>query len=359
MVEMLEAFVSAESPTEDVDATDACARVVAEAGTGLLGQEPEVIRAEGRIHLRWRFGDRPGVLVLGHFDTVWPMGTLDRWPFSVAGSQATGPGIFDMKAGLVQGLFAVAEHDDPDGIEILFNSDEEIGSPTSRAIIADAAHGVRGVLVLEPSFDGSLKVARKGASGYRVLIEGRAAHAGLEPEKGANALVELSSQVAGLEEISRPSEGTTVTPTLASSGTARNTVPAQAEFYVDVRAVTSEEQDRVDREIRALTPRLDGTRIEVEGGIKVPPLPRSASRELFPVAEKIAAQIGLKPLEGVEVGGASDGNVTAGAGARTLDGLGAVGDHAHAEGEYVVIEAMADRAALVAGLIPAVLGLSG
>jgi glutamate carboxypeptidase len=359
MVEMLEAFVSAESPTEEVGATDSCARLVAEAGAGLLGREPEVLRSEERTHLRWRSGDHPRVLVLGHFDTVWPLGTIDRWPFSVDGHTATGPGIFDMKTGLVQGLFAVAALGRSDAIEILFNSDEEIGSPTSRRIIEEAARGVKAVLVLEPSFDGKLKVARKGASGYRVRIEGRAAHAGLEPDKGANALVELSHQVLALEKISRPPAGTTVTPTLSSSGTAPNTVPAAAEFYVDVRAVSADEQDRVDREIRVLRTYLDGTRIAVEGGIKVPPLPRSASDDLFPVAQRVAAELGAEPLEGVEVGGASDGNVAAAAGAPTLDGLGAVGDHAHAEGEYVVIPAMAERAALVAGIIDELLTTSG
>ncbi|MGH2811635.1 MAG: M20/M25/M40 family metallo-hydrolase, partial [Actinomycetota bacterium] len=265
MVDLLGEIVSAESPTQDFDATASCSRVVSGAGTGLLVQEPERIEIEGRTHLRWRFGDRARVLVLGHFDTVWPIGTIDRWPFSVEADNASGPGVFDMKAGIVQGLFAVQALDSPEGVEILFTSDEEVGSPTSRPIIEEAARQVAGVLVLEPSFGGALKVARKGVSGYSIDVEGRAAHAGLEPDMGYNALVELAHQVIAVAKIARPEVGTTLTPTVASAGTARNTVPAQARFYVDVRATTTAEQQRVDSEITKLSPAISGTQIKVGG----------------------------------------------------------------------------------------------
>ncbi|GAA2406138.1 M20 family metallopeptidase [Nonomuraea africana] len=349
MVRDLELLVTCESPSGDVKATMRAADVLTEIAWRITGCRPDVVTRQGRPHLLWRFGGRTKVLLVGHLDTVWPLGTLDRWPFEVQGDLATGPGCFDMKAGLVQALHAVATLDDLDGVTLLVTTDEELGSPTSRAWIEEQARGATAAFVLEASADGALKVQRKGVSLYDVLIGGRAAHAGLEPHKGVNAAVELAHQVLAVQAFERG--GTTVTPTVVGGGTTTNTVPAHARFTVDVRAETVAEQARVDAAFGALRPRLEGASIEVVGGPNRPPLEAARSRELFTRAVRLARRLGLPELTGVAVGGGSDGNFTAGIGVPTLDGMGAVGDHAHAEGEYVVISAMAERAALLAALI--------
>jgi len=349
MVEALAALVSVESPSTDARATADCAAEAARLGHRLLGMAPEWCRAQGREHLRWTFG-RPRVLLLGHLDTVWPLGTLARWPFSVMAGKATGPGVFDMKAGLVQGLFGLSVLDDLDGVCVLVTCDEEIGSPTSRALVEDSARGLEAALVLEPGALGAVKIGRKGTATYRLRVQGRAAHAGLEPEKGANALVELAHQVLAAQELARPDVGPTVTATMAGAGTATNVVPAVAWAEIDVRAASVAEQQRVDQELRVLTRRARGTRLEISGAPNRPPLPISASQSLLARARAVHAQLGLGQLDGVIVGGGSDGNFTAGVGTPTLDGLGAVGGGAHAEGEHVLVDQMADRAALVARL---------
>lgn len=354
MVADLEGLVAIESPSDDLDATAACATHVSALVRRMLDADAERCEVAGRVHLRWTFG-RPRVLLLGHIDTVWPNGTVARWPFDVSDGNATGPGAFDMKAGIVQGLHALTTLDDLDGITILLTSDEEIGSPTSRGLIEETAAGLDATFVLEPSAAGAIKTGRKGVSNYRIDVVGRAAHAGLEPEKGVNSLVELAHQVLAVAAIADPAVGTTVTPTVAAAGTAANVVPAKAWLSVDSRAETDAEQQRVDVAVRALTPVLKDAEIVLSGGINRPALDESASAALFDRAQHLASQLGLPALESRRVGGASDGNFTAGLGVPTLDGLGAVGDGAHAEGEYVVVDTMPDRAALVAALITDVL----
>ncbi len=355
MVDALARLIGAESPSEDRDLTAACAAVVGDLCEEILGVGPERRDVDGAVHLLLQGGGSPRVLLLGHLDTVWPSGTLARWPFSVDQDRATGPGAFDMKAGIVQGIFALSVLDDIDGISMLFTSDEEIGSDTSRELIEETARGCSAVLVLEPSMDGALKTARKGVSGYILEIVGRAAHAGLEPEKGANALVQLAHTVLALEGLGRQERGTTVTPTLASAGSAVNVVPANATVAIDVRTTSIEEQERVDRAVRELVSETPDTRLLVSGGPNRPPLDASASAALFGRAAEIADELSIGRLEGAAVGGGSDGNFTAALGIPTLDGLGAVGNGAHAEGEYVVVSAMSERAALVAALIDDVL----
>jgi glutamate carboxypeptidase len=286
-----------------------------------------------------------------HVDTVWPMGTAARWPFDVADGRATGPGAFDMKAGLVQGLHALSVLPDLTGVRVLITTDEEVGSPTSRALIEETVRGAAAALVLEPSAAGALKSARKGVSMYELVVTGRASHAGLEPEKGVNAGLELAHQLLTLESVADAPAGTTVTPTLLSAGTTTNTVPARATVAIDVRAMTEAEQSRVDQVLRGLRPVLPGAGLELLGGPNRPPLQPTASAELLTRARRLAEELGLPPLLDVAVGGGSDGNFTAGVGVPTLDGLGAVGDGAHAEGEYVVVSAMPERAALVAALV--------
>jgi glutamate carboxypeptidase len=349
MLGHLDRLVTTESPSNDRVALARCAEVVAAAARQLVGPA-DVIEVDGYRHVRWSQG-RPRVLLLGHYDTVWPLGTTEAWPFTLEGDRASGPGVFDMKAGIVQGLYALAALDDRDGVELLITGDEEIGGKSSRALIEDAARRVDAVLVLEPSADGALKVVRKGGSLYRISVHGRAAHAGLEPEKGVNAVVELAHQILTIERLARTALGTSVTPSLVTGGTATNTVPARASVDVDVRAATQEEQERVDREIRTLAPVTRGARLVVEGGIDRPPLPSSASAELFRRARRIATDLGFADLAGAEVGGGSDGNFTAALGTPTLDGLGAVGGGAHAEGEWIAVDEMAPRAALVARLV--------
>lgn len=350
MVDSLASLVAIESPTADLAGCVACADAVGALASDVLGAVPEKIDVDGRPFLRWTFGT-PRVTVVGHLDTVWPLGTTARWPFSIDGDVATGPGAFDMKAGIVQGFFGLATLDDLDGLVIVINADEETGSRTSRALIEESAAGTSAALILEPSAGGALKIARKGVSMYDIEVVGRASHAGLEPEKGVNATVELAHQVLNLLELARPSAGTSVTPTVATSGTTDNTVPASAWVHVDVRAFSVEEQTRIDDEIRALRQAVPGSDVRVHGGPNRPPLPESSSAKLFERASRHADALGLPPLKGVAVGGGSDGNFTAGIGIPTLDGLGAVGDNAHAEGEHLSLDAMPERAALFTELV--------
>ncbi len=351
MLDHLAHLVGVESPSTDLHATTRAADAVDALFRELLGHPAERLGDGGRVHLRWEGGGPTRVLLVGHVDTVWPLGTSARWPFHVADGTATGPGVFDMKAGLVQGLHALSLLDDLSGVAFVVTTDEETGSGTSRALIEESARGARAALVLEPSAAGALKSARKGVSMYDVIAHGRAAHAGLEPEKGVNAAIELAHQLLDLESLADPALGTTVTPTVLSGGTTTNTVPAAARAAVDVRVATPDEQSRVDAAIRERRARLPGARVEVLGGPNRPPLPAAASADLLVRARAVAEALGLRPLADVAVGGGSDGNFTAGVGVPTLDGLGAVGDGAHAEGEHVVVAAMAERAALVAGLV--------
>jgi o-succinylbenzoate synthase len=215
----VEELVTVESPTEDLEAVRRCAEVVAGLGTRLTGAYPEWLEADGRPHLRWRFGSGDRALLLGHFDTVWPMGSLDTHPFAVEDGRLTGPGCFDMKAGVVQLFHALAALDDLDGVTVLVTSDDETGSRSSRPLIEDEARHTAAVLVLEASEGGALKTARKGASTYDLRVTGLAAHAGLEPHRGVNATVELAHQVLAISGLGDQEAGTTVTPTVAASGT--------------------------------------------------------------------------------------------------------------------------------------------
>ncbi|SMC66068.1 M20/M25/M40 family metallo-hydrolase [Kibdelosporangium aridum] len=350
-------LVTCESPSTDLAAVAASADAVARVGARRLDVSPERIVLDGRTHLRWRFGDGPArVLLLGHHDTVWPLGSLATHPFGVAGGVLRGPGCFDMKAGVAMAFHALAQLKDRAGVTLLITGDEEIGSPTSRGLIEAEAAGCAAALVLEASADGgALKTERKGVSLYRVRAHGLAAHAGLEPERGVNATVELAMQVLAVNGIGDDRLGTTVTPTLMSAGTATNTVPATGEFAVDVRARTAAEQERVDVAMHGLLPVLRGARLEIVGGPNRPPMEAASSASLFDHASALAAQLGLPALTSAAVGGASDGNFTAGIGIPTLDGLGAVGGGAHADDEHVLISALPGRTSLVSALVADVL----
>lgn len=347
----IEELVTCESPSADLVAVAHSAGVVAGLGELVLGVPPERITLAGTSHLRWRFGTGPTrVLLLAHHDTVWPLGSLVTHPFTVDDGVLRGPGCFDMKAGLVLGLHAVAALPDRSGVTILVTGDEEVGSPSSRGLIETEAAGCAAALVLEASAaGGALKTERKGVSLYRVRAIGRAAHAGLEPERGLNATVELAHQVLAVTGLGDPERGTTVTPTMLMSGTTSNTVPATGEFAVDVRVRDAAEQQRVDAAVHGLRPVL--AELVVEGGPNRPPLVAESSAALFERAAGLAAELGLAPLRSAAVGGGSDGNFTAGVGTPTLDGLGAIGDGAHADHEHVVVAELPGRAALISALV--------
>lgn len=273
---------------------------------------------------------------------------------------ARGPGVLDMKAGLVQMFHALASLPSRDGVCVLVNGDEELGSPSSTELIRETVRGCVATLVMEASADeaGALKTARKGTSRYDILVHGRAAHAGLEPENGINAAVEVAHQILAIVDLAgsfgagdTAAGPPTITPTLVSAGTTRNTVPETAAVSVDVRVPSRAVQDRIDDRIRGLEARLPGARLSVRGGKRRPPMEPEMSNTLFRLAADIATELGQPPLRGIAVGGASDANDTAGAGCPTLDGLGAVGSGAHAASEHVDIAHLVPRSRLLAALI--------
>ena len=350
MIEDLRTLVEIDSPTGDPAALQASAHAVAGVIELRLGGHATLVASGAGPHVRWSGGGEPKVLILGHHDTVFPLGTVARRPFTVDAGRAKGPGVFDMLGGLIQAIHGLASLDDRTGVEILMTADEESGSGSSRALLEERAVACGAVLVVEGAAEGgALKTGRKGCGTFEVSVTGRAAHAGLEPEAGVNALIEASHLVIDIAALGRPDLGTTVTPTVASAGTLDNVVPAAATILVDVRVETADEKERIESAFAALAPHLDEATIAVKGSVGRPPMPASASTELFALATTL-----LPRLEGIAVGGGSDGNFTAALGVPTLDGLGAVGGGAHAEHEYLVIDAMTERANLVAGLVRAI-----
>ena len=356
MLADIERVINIETPSSDKEAVKRGAEDFAALMRERLGVEPDLIDIDGVTHVRLRFGDGDRkVILVNHQDTVWPHGTLDRLPFSNKDGVLRGPGVFDMITGAIMSVHATAllqeNGTDLDGLTILVTGDEEVGSTTSADFIVNEAKGAAAAFVLEASQHGALKVERKGSSIYTVNVHGKAAHAGLEPEKGINAGLELAHQMQVIAGFADAGAGTTVTPTVFSGGTTTNTVPAFATVNVDVRAKTVEEQERVDALMRGLTPSMEGARIELEGGINRPPMERNMAQGLFDRAVELAQKLGIEAPTAVAVGGGSDGNFTAGAGVPTLDGLGAVGDGAHAEHEHALVDQIAPRTALLAALI--------
>ncbi|GAA4701306.1 M20 family metallopeptidase [Phytohabitans rumicis] len=351
MIDRLGELVGCESPAGSMSHLAACADLLAGWGAAVLGAPPQRVVRDGLPHLLWSVPDQR-VLLLGHFDTVWPAGTIRSWPFAVNGTVATGPGVCDMKAGIVQMFTALGLLASTSRVGVLLTCDEEVGSGTSRALIERQARRSGAVLVCEPSTpEGHLKVARKGGSVYRLTVHGRAAHAGVEPHRGVNATVEAAHQVLAVRALAAPSEGTSVTPTMIAAGTTTNTVPERATLTVDVRGWTRAELDRVDREIHCLTPLLPEAGLTVDGTVNRYPMTPDLALPLLDLARAAAKDIGLPPPEGAHAPGASDGNFTAALGVPTLDGLGAVGGGAHARDEYVDLSRLPERAALLAGLI--------
>jgi glutamate carboxypeptidase len=356
LTEALRQLVEAESPSDDREAVCRAQVTLAEIGDSLLGEAPAWDGSDGGpAVLTWRRGqseDPARVLVLGHVDTVWPVGTTRTRPFDVREGVARGPGVFDMKAGLVVGLHVLRATDPELPVTFMVTGDEEIGSWTSRELILEEAVRAQAVLVLEGAGpDGALKSARKGWSVYQLRLRGVAAHAGLEPHKGRNALVRLASLIAELTALDGQVGGRTVTPTTASAGTTVNTVPAGAKLSVDVRTRDVADQQEVHRRVTALagTDR-SGVEVEVSGGVNRPPMEREAALPLLDRLSRLATADAPR-LPDIAVGGISDANLTAAAGVPTLDGLGAVGGGAHADDEWVDLKATQRRIALVADLI--------
>lgn len=349
MLDRFRLLVDCESPSNDPPGLRRCAELIRPWLSGALGRSARATRVGENIHVLAEAPD-PRVLVLGHFDTVWPVGTTAERPFSITDGIATGPGTFDMKGGIVQALAAIGLLADASHVSVLLTSDEETGSASSRQLIEDQARKAGAVLVCEPAADGgAVKIGRKGLAAYRVAVTGRAAHAGLEPELGVNAGVELAHQILAIAGLA--AGDTSVVPAVLTGGTTVNTVPETAECSVDARSWSVADLERVDRAMFALTPRLPGARVSVTGGIARLPFEESSARGLYGEAEAAARELGMAPLGAVRSGGASDGNFTAALGVPTLDGLGAVGAHPHARDEYVDVRAMPERAALLAALL--------
>jgi glutamate carboxypeptidase len=348
-------LVNVESPSSDRAALERCAAVLAAIVERRLGSSAELVDTAAGPIVHWRAGGEPKVLILGHHDTVFPIGTLAQRPFTVADGRVTGPGVFDMKAGIVQAVHAVAALSDRDGIEIMMTPDEELGSEASRELLEARAQACGTVLVLEPSADGgALKTARKGVGTFDVVVHGKASHAGLEPEKGVNSLVAAAELIGRIATFGDPATATTVTPTMAWSGTAENVVPAETRVRVDVRIVEPAEQPRLEAAFAGLAAdatSVAGASVSIEGGINRPPMHPSASETLFPIAADAAASVGIEGIRGVGVGGGSDGNFTAALGIPTLDGLGAVGGGAHADHEHVLVDHLVPRTRMLAALL--------
>jgi glutamate carboxypeptidase len=365
IVSTIRELVEIESPSDDKPAADRIAAV--------LAMKFEALRGRVRFHKAEAFGNHlqvdfagsqqgKPVLLLGHYDTVYPLGTLANMPCRVADGRLSGPGVLDMKSGIglmlaaLQGLHA--EYGEPrQPVSVLLVSDEEVGSESSRAITESLAKKSSAVLVCEPSYglDGAVKTARKGVGEYCLKVTGKASHAGLDFEKGQSAIVELARQIAKISQLVDLKRGLTVNVGVVEGGTRSNVVAADATALIDLRVERLKDAPGIDRALRGLRPFNKKCRLELRGGLNRPPMERTPGvAMLYGRASVIAAELGWK-LKEAAVGGGSDGNFTAAMGIPTLDGLGGVGDGAHAKHEFVTIDELPRRAALLAGLVDTIL----
>jgi glutamate carboxypeptidase len=357
---LLKELAARESPSLDKAAVDACSAYVA-ARLRELGAEVAVVpqtAAGDHLAAVWPGGDRSAqFLTLCHLDTVWPKGTLSVMPLREEAGKLFGPGVYDMKAGTAillsaLGVLKEAGLASRHPVRMLFTSDEEVGSVTSRALIEAEARRSCLTVVLEPALaNGQLKTFRKGVGDFNVVAHGRAAHAGGDHAQGINAIEELAYHIPALQKLTDYESGTTINVGVIKGGSASNVVPERAEMEVDFRISQMAEIERVVAAIQGLRPVLAGARLEISGGLNRPPMERNAAMvRTFDLARRLAAGIGLTLEEG-STGGGSDGNFTAALGTPTLDGMGAVGDGAHAAHEHVIIDSLADRAALLATIL--------
>ena len=362
MLSTLQRLVLAESPSlEKVPADRCCSLLAAEwrkrgARVERIAQK---LRGDQLRVTWWPQKSRPAgqYLVLGHYDTVYSSGTLRKMPFRVSAGKAYGPGIFDMKAGIVQALFALETLQQTKTplthrLVFLWTSDEEIGSDASRKLIETEARRSDAVFVLEPSLGpkGFIKTARKGVGEAELIVHGRASHAGLAPQEGINAIHELSRQLTRIEQWNDLRRGVTINADIIEGGTRTNVIAERARAVLDLRALRVSDMRRLERKLHSLRPSLPGAKLEIRGGFNRAPLERKRSAALFTKAKALAAQMGLALGEST-AGGGSDGNLTAALGIPTLDGLGAVGHGAHSADEHILISTMPARAALLAAML--------
>jgi glutamate carboxypeptidase len=365
IVALIRRMVECESPSDDARAVDRFVDLVAAEVSSYATVETFPGGTFGR-HLLCEFA-LPGpvkkkgeILALGHSDTVWPVGTLAQMPFREADGRLWGPGVLDMKSGIAFFLFAIRalrELEIPvrSRVKLLINSDEEVGSDSSRTLTQETARRARAVLVLEPGtgLEGKLKTARKGVGDYTITVRGRASHAGVDFTAGASAIVELARQIERVAGFTNVKRGVTVNPGLISGGSRSNVVAAEAHAVVDIRVPRLHDAESLERKFRSLKPFDKRCKVEVEGGLNRPPMERSvAIVQLFRTAQQMAGELGVA-LEESMTGGGSDGNLTAALGIPTLDGLGGVGEGAHALNESILLNRIADRTALLAKLVAA------
>ncbi len=361
MIGDLEKLVNMETPSGSKILLDRCAKFLEDYFRDNITCEVKVLENQhAGNNLLVRFNQESSmkpILILAHYDTVFPEGTIKKRPFSVSedGEMARGPGIFDMKAGIVQGVWALKaleKHGKPRRpVTIVVTSDEEVGSDSSRKLIEGMAKESEAVLVLEPSLNGNLKTERKGVGDIDIRIIGRPSHAGLDPSKGASAITEAARMVQFLQGLNRPEAETTVNVGTIKGGTARNVIPGEAFMQVDFRIVTVEEGNRIMKEARSYRPKDSRVKIEVSGGVNRPPMRKTEETgRLFALAQKIGMEFERDLME-TSAGGGSDGNFCAALGIPVLDGLGAVGDGAHSEQEVLDVNEMPVRAAILERLL--------
>jgi glutamate carboxypeptidase len=362
MLDLLRELTLLESPSTEKAAADRCCGFLADQWL-LRGGIIHVLK-QGRRgnHLRvvWPpTASRPKgqLLVLGHYDTVYPTGSLPKMPFRISGGKAFGPGTFDMKAGIVQALFAfealqMLKIPVTKNIIFLWTSDEELGSESSRSVIEAEAKRSDAVFVLEPSLGprGLLKTSRKGVGEAEITVRGRASHAGLNPEKGVNAIHELAAQIARIERWNNLRRGVTINADIVEGGSRTNVIADYAKGTLDLRAWRVSDMRALESRLHSLKPIRREAKLEISGGFNRPPLERKHSAALFARAQALAKQLGIS-LGEAAAGGGSDGNFTAAVGVPTLDGLGAVGDGAHSIKEHILVKSMPQRAALLAALL--------
>ena len=367
IVQTARKFVEIESPSDHKPSADHMASVLASEFEALGGRAKLHRSADFGDSLQIDFGSKSGspnrrpILLLGHHDTVYPLGTLANMPCKIENGNLHGPGVLDMKSGIALMLHAIealqAWHGDlPRPVTVFLVSDEEVGSHSSRQITERLARESDGVLVLEPAagLRGAVKTARKGVGEFTLQVQGIAAHAGLDPGSGHSAILELSRQIVAISKLNNLRQGISVNAGVIQGGTRTNVVAAEASVAIDVRIKAIHQAAGLERKLRSLKPFDKHCKLEIEGGINRPPMERTAGvAKLYKKAQQIVGELGWK-LEEATVGGGSDGNFTAGIGVPTLDGLGAVGAGAHAIHEYIVISELPRRALLLAGMIEAV-----
>ncbi len=365
MLDTLKILVEYESPSTNKAYLDRLADCLAERFRAIGGEVTRLSNLKRGDHLQIDFGaegraDLPDpILILCHFDTVWPVRTLEMRPFRIEGEKAYGPGIYDMKGGIVIAEYALRALDALEvprvrPVVLLLNADEEIGTGTSRAAIEAQARQSAYTLVLEPSLaDGSLKTARKGVGSFTLEVEGRASHAGVEPEAGVSAIEELAHQILRLHRMTDLERGTTVNVGVVAGGSRSNVVAASAKAQIDTRAWTIADAEALEEQILGIEPVNPATTVRVRGGFGRPPMERtSGTVALFETAQQVGSRMGLTLTEGAS-GGGSDGNFTSALGVPTLDGLGVEGGGAHSVDEHIRVASLPERAALLAGLLAA------